>query len=81
MPDSPLLRRTAFEVLQQFGGSQPGLSDHCLLWCRFERGRPERYAMTIEEQKVNEAFLDADILRQIENFQYDQHPLATKICA
>ena len=57
---------TASDVLQQFGGSKKGASDHCPLWCSFEREEKERYVSMVEEMRINEEFLEADILKQIE---------------
>ena len=60
------MRVTAFDVLQQFGGSKRGSSDHCPLWCRLERGDKEKHVAIVEEMRTNEDFLDADILQRIE---------------
>ena len=66
LDDSKGLRVTAFDVLQQFGGSKRGSSDHCPLWCRLERGDKEKHVAIVEEMRTNEDFLDADILQRIE---------------
>src|SRR5690606_15041623 len=47
--DSKQLRVIAFDVLQQFGGSKKGSSDHCPLWRRFERGEKQKYVNVVEE--------------------------------
>ena len=66
---------TAFDVLQQFGGSrQKGSSDHCPLWCRIERGEKAKHVAVIEEMRVNEEFLERDILREIDKLAKRPEP-------
>ncbi len=57
LDDSQSVRITAFNVLQQFGGSKSkGSSDHCPLWCRIERGgKAKRVAIVEEEMSVKRA--------------------------
>ena len=75
LDDSKGLRVTAFDVLQQFGGSKRGSSDHCPLWCRLERGDKEKHVAIVEEMRTNEDFLDADILQRIERLgKHQPHP-------
>ena len=72
--DSKQLRIIAFDVLQQFGGSKKGSSDHCPLWCRFERGEKQKYVNVVEEMSINEEFLETDILKRIDELAKPPRP-------
>jgi exodeoxyribonuclease III len=74
LDDAKRLRVTAFDVLQQFGGSKKGSSDHCPLWCRFERGEKAKYVNMVEEMSINEEFLEADILKRIDQLSKPPKP-------
>jgi exodeoxyribonuclease III len=66
LEDSNPVRIKAFDTLHQFGGSRKGSSDHCPLWCHLERGKKEKHVAIVEEMRINEQFLNADILKRIE---------------
>ena len=63
--DGSALRVSAFETMQQFGGSKKGSSDHCPLWFRLERGTVKMIpALPITREQID---LDSQIVKQIEN--------------
>ena len=48
LEENDKLRITAFNTIQQFGAARKGSSDHCPLYCRLERGKPEQRVLTTQ---------------------------------